>query len=155
MTFSRWKLHDFCILLAFLDFDRPIFFLHKVDVFLNNGSLNLKNHQNFLNLEHKLSFHKVLPKKWQKRHFHGWLWGVGAIATQHSWKSVFLLFHSPLKGSLLQINKTRTTNWLETRLQIWIQISERPVFSKILIRIVNLQNQLYWYDIFKFNSSRS
>ena len=21
-----------------------------------------------------------------KRHFHGWLWGVGAIATQHSWK---------------------------------------------------------------------
>ena len=155
MTFSRWKLHDFCILLAFLDFDRPIFFLHKVDVFLNNGSLNLKNHQNFLNLEHKLSFHKVLHKNGRNVTFMAGSGGWVQLPRNILEKSEFLLFHSPLKGSLLQMNETRTTNWLETRLQIWIQISERPVFSKILIRIVNLHNQQYWYDVFKFDSSHS
>ena len=124
-----WFLHT----IGLLGLRSTKFLPSQVDIFVNNGSFDLKSPKTSKIWSTSCLFHTVLPKKWQNVTFMAGSRGWVQLPRNILEKSEFLLFHSPLKGSLLQMNETKTTNWLVTRLQEWIQNSERPVFSKILI----------------------
>ena len=62
MIISIWKLHDFLHTIGLLELRSTNILSSKVDIFLNNGSLNLKNHQTSKIWSISCLFIKSFPK---------------------------------------------------------------------------------------------